>query len=41
MEYECEQCGWIYNEEKEGKPFNQLPPDWVCPLCGAPKEEFK
>ena len=30
-------CEWIYDEEVEGMPFNDLPEDWMCPLCGADK----
>ena len=36
----CSICGYVYDEEKEGKPFRQLPEDWVCPLCGADKNMF-
>jgi rubredoxin len=38
--WECELCGWIYDEEKEGTPFADLPDDWTCPECGATKDEF-
>ncbi len=38
--YECGLCSHIYDEEKEGKPRNELPNDWVCPVCGTPKSEF-
>jgi rubredoxin len=33
-------CGYIYDEAKEKVPFNDLPDDWTCPLCGAPKSDF-
>lgn len=39
--YECGVCGFIYDEEKEGKKWEVLPDDWVCPLCGAVKSSFK
>ena len=26
---------------KPSTPFEKLPEDWVCPLCGAPKSEFE
>jgi len=39
--YECMMCGDIYDEEKEGVKFADLPDDWVCPLCGSPKDCFK
>lgn len=35
-EYECSLCGYVY---KDGD-FNDLPDDWVCPLCGATKDKF-
>lgn len=47
--YKCSICGFVYNpaegdEEhgvKEGTAFENLPEGWVCPVCGAAKEEFK
>ena len=38
--YRCIICGYIYDEEKEGVKFSDLPDDWKCPLCGAPKDMF-
>jgi len=38
--YECAACGYIYDEEKEGKRFEDLPDDWVCPVCGSEKDDF-
>ncbi|MBM4082466.1 MAG: rubredoxin, partial [Planctomycetes bacterium] len=26
---------------KPGTPFEKLPKDWVCPGCGAAKDQFK
>ena len=40
MKYKCEICQWVYDDAKEGTPFEELPEDYVCPICGAPKEEF-
>lgn len=40
MKYVCNVCQWIYDEENEEKKFNELPEDWVCPICGAGKEMF-
>ena len=40
MKYKCEICNWIYDEEKEGTKFEDLPEDFACPLCGAGKSEF-
>jgi len=46
--YECNVCGYIYDPEAgdpengvpAGTPFEKLPEDWVCPMCGAAKDEF-
>lgn len=40
MKYICGICGYVYDEEKEGRAFSDLPDDWKCPLCRAPKSEF-
>lgn len=51
MEYEkymCEPCGYIYDpmlgdadgEIAPGTPFEELPDDWVCPICGLGKDVF-
>jgi len=47
--YRCKVCGYIYDPElgdpdsgiKPGTPFEELPSDWVCPVCGATKTEFE
>ena len=36
--YVCSLCGYVYNGEI---PFEQLPDDWKCPLCGAGKDAFE
>ena len=41
MKYRCTVCGYIYDEEKEGKKFEDLPDDLTCPLCGVGKEMFE
>ncbi len=41
MKYICKLCGYIYDEEKEGMKFEDLPENWLCPLCGAEKSEFE
>lgn len=41
MRYVCQICGFVYDDAKEKVPFSSLPDDWVCPLCNAPKSEFK
>ena len=46
--YVCDVCGYIY-DPSEGDPdgkipagtaFENLPDDWVCPMCGASKDSF-
>ena len=39
--YECTVCGYVYDENVEGVKFEDLPDDWVCPLCGVGKDMFK
>lgn len=47
--WQCIVCGYIYDPKKgdpengilPGTPFEELPEDWVCPECGAPKEDFE
>ena len=39
--YKCQLCGHTYDEEKEGVKFEDLPDDWKCPMCMAPKSVFK
>ncbi|MGQ9652657.1 MAG: rubredoxin [Thermodesulfobacteriota bacterium] len=47
--YECQVCGYVYDpavgdpEAKvpAGTPFADLPDDWVCPVCGASKDQFQ
>ncbi|MHA2007241.1 MAG: thiamine pyrophosphate-binding protein [Promethearchaeota archaeon] len=38
--FRCSVCNFIYDENKEGKKFNELPDSWTCPVCGAPKKAF-
>jgi len=38
--YRCTVCNYVYDEAKEGKKFSELPDDWRCPVCGAPKSAF-
>ena len=40
MKYKCKICGYIYDDDKEKVPFDQLPDTWKCPLCGARKSDF-
>ena len=39
--YECTICGYIYDDAKESVKFEDLPDDWTCPICSAPKSVFK
>jgi Rubredoxin. len=47
--FECTACGYIYDEElgdpdngiAPGTKWEDLPDDWVCPICGVGKEEFE
>ncbi len=39
--YRCTVCGYIYNEKEEGTPFKELPDNWTCPVCNAPKDAFE
>ena len=41
MMYKCSICGYIYNEKEQGKLFSELPEDWKCPICTAPKFLFE
>jgi rubredoxin len=47
--YRCVVCGYIYDPEMgdpvrgtvKGTPFEDLPDDWVCPVCGMSKDKFE
>ena len=47
--YRCTVCGYIYDPEMgdpdggiaPGTPFEEIPDDWVCPVCGAAKSDFE
>ena len=41
MKYICTVCGEIYDEVVEGVKFEDLPEDWVCPVCGVGKDSFE
>lgn len=46
--YSCQLCGYEYDPAEgdpdngipPGTPFENLPEDWECPVCGAGKEDF-
>ncbi|MBQ8592902.1 MAG: rubredoxin [Bacteroidaceae bacterium] len=45
----CTVCDWVYDPQKgdpengilPGTTFDELPEDWVCPVCGVGKESFE
>lgn len=47
--FRCRVCGYIYDPATgdpdgnimPGTAFERIPEDWVCPVCGASKEEFE
>lgn len=39
--YICTVCQWVYDEEKEGTKFEDLPDSWTCPICAAEKDAFE
>jgi len=47
--YKCTVCGYVYEPDKgdpdsgikPGTPFDQIPDDWVCPVCGVGKDQFE
>jgi flavin reductase (DIM6/NTAB) family NADH-FMN oxidoreductase RutF/rubredoxin len=47
--YVCSVCGYVYDPAKgdpesgikPGTKFEDLPDDWVCPICGATKDQFE
>lgn len=47
--WRCTVCGYLYDPDDgdpdagvdPGTPFEKLPDDWVCPLCGVSKDQFE
>ena len=47
--YVCTACGYVYDPEvgdvdggiAPGTAFNDIPDDWVCPVCGVSKDMFE
>ena len=47
--YKCSVCDYVYDPElgdpeggvTPGTPFEELPDDWVCPVCGADKSQLE
>jgi len=48
MRYICANCGYVYDPEAgdemndvlPGTPFEELPEEWVCPMCYANQDQF-
>ncbi len=48
QKYECSVCGYVYDPAvgnvdeciEPGTSFEDLPANWVCPVCGASKDKF-
>ncbi len=38
--YECDVCGYVYDESDDGIKWVNLPEDWTCPVCEADKSFF-
>ena len=49
QKYQCEICGYVYDPEEwdpeggiaPGTHFEDIPEDWVCPVCSVGKDEFE
>ncbi|WP_392531403.1 rubredoxin [Nostoc sp. C117] len=49
QKYKCTTCGHIYDPEEgdedgkiaPGTPFESIPDDWACPVCGVQKSDFE
>ncbi|MEE8640066.1 MAG: flavin reductase [bacterium] len=49
QKYVCQVCGYVYDPAvgdpdsgvAPGTAFEDLPDDWVCPVCGAAKDQFE
>ncbi|MDR1290255.1 MAG: rubredoxin [Planctomycetaceae bacterium] len=47
--YVCQICGYIYDQAEgdpdsglaPGTPFEDIPDDWTCPLCGVDKSQLE
>ena len=48
MKYVCDICGYVYDPElgdpdngvAPGTPWEEVPEEWTCPLCGVGKDQF-
>ncbi|MGZ7109088.1 MAG: rubredoxin [Methanobacterium sp.] len=49
QKYRCIVCGYVYDPDEgdsisgiePGTSFDDLPDEWVCPLCGVGKDQFE
>ncbi len=48
LAYQCQVCGHVYDPAKgeprqeipPGVAFDDLPEDWICPVCASPKDMY-
>ena len=48
MKYICTNCGYVYDPQQgdvasgipPGTPFEELPEEWICPVCYVSKDQF-
>ncbi len=38
--YQCSVCGFVHDEQQEGRKWSDLPSDWTCPVCNSGKSAF-
>jgi glutamate synthase domain-containing protein 2 len=38
--YICSVCEYVHDEEKTGQKWDDLPDEWVCPVCESPQSYF-
>ena len=38
--WQCSLCMYVYDDSVESVKWEDLPPDWACPICGSPKSAF-
>ncbi|MBS3994903.1 MAG: rubredoxin [Alkaliphilus sp.] len=49
QKYRCIPCGYVYDPTEgdpdggvaPGTPFENIPEDWICPVCGVSKDMFE
>ena len=49
QKFQCTICGYVYDPVegdpdsgiKPGTPFEDIPEDWYCPVCGVTKADFE